>query len=105
MNRTWLTLLLLTGLLCGCSDPTPPQAFPISLDPAVKIVHAELRNVKRTVEQPGVIGAYERTALYSKVAGFVSKWNVDIGDRVKKGATLVELWAPDLVAQHEQMQA
>jgi HlyD family secretion protein len=105
MNRAWLTLLLLSGLLGGCSDPKPPPASPVSLDPAVKVVHAEERTVKRTVEQPGVIGAYERTALYAKVSGFVARWNVDIGDRVKKGATLVELSAPELVEQHRQMQA
>src|SRR5882757_3021620 len=105
MNRIWLTLLLLPGLLCGCSDPKPPPASPINLDPAVKVVHARYRTVKRTVEQPGVIGAYERTALYAKVSGFVEKWHVDIGDRVKKGATLVELTAPELVEQHRQMQA
>jgi multidrug efflux pump subunit AcrA (membrane-fusion protein) len=105
MNRIWLTLLLLPGLLCGCSRSDPAPASPISLDPAVKVVHARYRTVKRTVEQPGVIGAYERTALYAKVSGFVQKWNVDIGDRVKKGATLVELMAPELVAQHQQMQA
>ena len=105
MNRNWLTLLLLPTLLCGCSDSPPSAASPISLDPAVKIVHAQYRTVKRTVEQPGVIGAYERTALYAKVAGFVAKWNVDIGDRVKKGATLVELTAPEVVAQLQQLQA
>jgi HlyD family secretion protein len=105
MNRTWLTLVLLTALACGCSDPQPAPKSPISLDPAVKVVHPLSRTVKRTVEQPGVIGAYERTALYAKVAGFVAKWNVDIGDRVKQGQTLVKLTAPEVVAQHEQMQA
>jgi HlyD family secretion protein len=105
MNRIWLILLLLPGLACGCSRPDPPPASPISLDPAVKLVYAQPRTIVRTVEQPGVIGAYERTALYAKVSGFVEKWNVDIGDRVKKGATLVELMAPELVAQHQQMQA
>jgi multidrug efflux pump subunit AcrA (membrane-fusion protein) len=104
-QRIWLTLLLLLGLACGCSEAKPPPASPISLDPVVKVVHALPRNVVRTVEQPGVIGAYERTALYAKVSGFVQKWNVDIGDRVKKGATLVELTAPELVEQHQQMQA
>jgi HlyD family secretion protein len=103
MNRIWLTLLLLPGLTSGCSRLDPPPVSPISLDPAVKIVHAQHRTIKRTVEQPGVINAYERTALYAKVSGFVQKWNVDIGDRVKKGATLVELRAPELVAQHQQM--
>jgi HlyD family secretion protein len=106
MRRIWLTLLLLPGLACGgCSAPKPPPASPISLSPTVKVVHAQYRTVKRTVEQPGVINAYERTALYAKVSGFVRKWNVDIGDRVKKGATLVELTAPELVEQHRQMQA
>jgi multidrug efflux pump subunit AcrA (membrane-fusion protein) len=105
MKRTWLTVLLLPGLACGCSDSKPPPASPISVDPAVKVVHAAPRTVVRTVEQPGAIGAYERTALYAKVSGFVQKWNVDIGDRVKKGATLVELAAPELVEQHRQMQA
>jgi HlyD family secretion protein len=104
MKRIRLSLLLLPGLLCGCSDP-PPAKSPISLDPTVKVVHALPRTVVRTVEQPGVIGAYERTGLYAKVSGFVKKWNVDIGDRVKKGATLVELDAPDIVAQHQQAQA
>jgi multidrug efflux pump subunit AcrA (membrane-fusion protein) len=98
-----VTLSLL--LACGCSKPEPAPAPPITLDPAVKLVHAEYRTVKRTVEQPGVINAYERTAVYAKVSGFVKKWNVDIGDRIKKGATLVELEAPELVAQHEQMKA
>jgi hypothetical protein len=62
MNRAWLALLLLPGLLCGCSDPKPPPASPINLDPAVNVVRTQYRTVRRTVEQPGVIGAYERTA-------------------------------------------
>jgi HlyD family secretion protein len=105
MNRIWLPPLLLTGLACGCSKPDPPSASPISLDPAVKIVHADYRNIMRTVEQPGVIGAYERTAVYAKESGFVDKWTVDIGDRVKAGQLMVKLTAPELVAQHKQMQA
>jgi HlyD family secretion protein len=105
MNGNRLILLLLPLLACGCSERKPPPVSPISLSPTVKVVHAQYRTVKRTVEQPGVISAYERTALYAKVSGFVQKWNVDIGDRVKKGATLVELTAPELVAQHRQMQA
>ena len=104
MNRTWL-LLLLPGLLCGCSKSEPAPGSPISLDPAVKVVHARPRTVVRTVEQPGVIGAYERTAIYAKVSGYVQKWSADIGDRVKKGAPLVELVSPELVEQHLQMQA
>jgi multidrug efflux pump subunit AcrA (membrane-fusion protein) len=105
MKRIWLTLLLIFALACGCSRSDPAPASPISLDPAVKLVHAQYRNVNRTVEQPGVISAYERTAVYAKVSGFIAKWHVDIGDRVKKGQTLVVLTAPEVVAQHEQTKA
>ncbi len=105
MKRIWLPLLLLSAVACGCSDPKPPAAAPIDVDPEVKVVHAQPRTIVRTVEQPGVIGAYERTALYAKVSGYVANWKVDIGDHVKKGATLVELTAPELVEQHRQMQA
>jgi HlyD family secretion protein len=105
MNRAWVTILLLPGLACGCSNAKPAPASPISLDPTVKVVHALPRTVVRTVPQPGVIEAYERTAMYALVSGYVQKWDVDIGDQVKKGATLAELTAPWLVEQHRQTQA
>jgi HlyD family secretion protein len=92
-----VTLSLL--LACGCGDPKPPATAPISLDPTVKVVQAQRRNLTHTVAQPGTIGAYERTAIYGKVSGFVKKWNVDVGDRVKAGQLLVEISAPDIDAQ------
>jgi multidrug resistance efflux pump len=54
------------------------------------------------VSQPGKIEAFEQTALYAKVPGFVSKWNVDIGDKIAKDQVLCELWVPELVEQHKQ---
>jgi RND family efflux transporter MFP subunit len=103
MRREWLLFSLV--LLSGCTRADPPDAAAINLEPAVKVVHAARRDIVHTIEQPGVIGAYERTALYAKVSGFVRKWYVDIGDRVKKDAVLAELSAPELVEQHRQMQA
>jgi multidrug efflux pump subunit AcrA (membrane-fusion protein) len=57
------------------------------------------------MEQPGTIVAYERTAIYGKVAAFVLNWNVDVGDRVKAGQLLAQLSAPDLDAQVAQAKA
>lgn len=59
----------------------------------------------RTVGQPGFVNAYEQTALFAKVAGFVHEWRVDIGDRVRKGEVLAELSVPELVEDHRQKQA
>jgi RND family efflux transporter MFP subunit len=38
----------------------------------------------------------ERTDIYAKAAGYVSQVNVDIGDRVKQGQVLAQLWIPEM---------
>ena len=52
-----------------------------------------------------MIEPYEQTAIFSKVAGFVQKWNVDIGAQVKKDELLVELLVPELEEEHKQKEA
>jgi HlyD family secretion protein len=103
MNRAWLVALLLPAVACGCAGSKAAPAPPVNTDPTVKVARAERRTVRRTVAQPGVINAYEQTAIYAKVSGYVRKWHPDIGDRVKKGDPLVELMAPELVEQHQRM--
>jgi multidrug resistance efflux pump len=68
----------------------------------VHLVKPELRNLTCTVDQPGFVEAYEQTAIYAKVSGFIKKYYVDIGDRVKKGDLLVEIDVPDLDQDHQQ---
>ncbi len=70
--------------LAGCRHPHPAARNPIQVEPQVQIVQAEMRTISRTVGQPGFITAYEQTPLYPKIAGYIEKWNVDIGDRIKK---------------------
>ncbi len=48
------------------------------------------------VGQPSFIESYERTSIYPKVTGYISKWIVDIGDKVKKGDVLARLFVPEL---------
>lgn len=73
-----------------------------SRPPAVRIVKPTVRNMTRTVVQPGFVEAYEQTSIYSKVSGFLKKSCVDIGDRIKQGDLLCEVVAPELEAEHEQ---
>ena len=51
----------------------------------------------RIVGQPSFIESYERSSVYPKMSAYIEKWNVDIGDRVKKGQTLATLFVPELV--------
>ena len=55
-----------------------------------------------TVVQPGTIQAFEVTPVYSRISGYVEKYRYNIGDRVKAGDVLIDMWIPDLVEQHAQ---
>src|SRR5690242_14721851 len=72
---------------------------------AVTTVHPERQTVRLTVEQPGQIEGFEQTPLYAKVAGYVQKYHVDIGDRVKAGQLLAELSVPELAEELHQKEA
>jgi HlyD family secretion protein len=102
-RRMWPWLLILIGLV-GCGKP-PAPAKPVDVEPHVSLVKPPLRTISRTVGQPGFIYAYEQTAIYPKVAGYVKKWKVDIGDRIEKDQEIATLSVPELDAELLQKQA
>ena len=71
----------------------------------VAIVRPERGTIRRSTDQPGQIVAYETTSIHAKVSGYVEKWTVDIGDKVKKGQTLAVLSVPELEAEVGQRRA
>ena len=88
-------------LAAGCGHPAPP-ATPVRVEPRVRLVKAELRDLARSVGQPGFISAFEETSIYPKVPGYVKEWNVDIGDRITKGKVIARLAVPELEAEHQE---
>jgi multidrug efflux pump subunit AcrA (membrane-fusion protein) len=75
--------VVLLGMASGCNGPsaTPPNRASDPETPEVKVVRPEKKDVRRLIERPGYnIEAYERTPLYARIAGYVQKWNVDMGD-------------------------
>ena len=101
VNRLLLGVLL-GGSLCGCGKAKVDKAAPINLVPIVKVEQPVLRDIHLSIAQPGAIEPFEQTSIYSKIPGFVQKWYVDIGARVKKGELLVELLVPELADEHAQ---
>jgi multidrug efflux pump subunit AcrA (membrane-fusion protein) len=94
--------LLALGLLAalgspGCHHEEKTTYASVSRPPKVRLIHPEVRNIIRTVGQPSFIEAYERTSIYPKLTGYIEKWNVDIGDKVKKNDVLCTLFVPELV--------
>ena len=71
----------------------------------ITVIHPEKRDIRMTVVQPGTIQAYEVAPMFSRIAGYVEKYNYNIGDRVKPGDVLLEMWIPDLVEQLGQKSA
>src|SRR5215468_5297012 len=102
-----LTLVIAVINLTACSGEQKPQAqatqgaTPAQI-PTVIVTTVESRELKRQVRLPGELQAYQDTALYAKVPGFVEFINVDRGSVVKRGQLLARLRAPELDAQKSE---
>lgn len=48
------------------------------------------------LELPARIDAWSRAPIYARVSGYLEKWNVDIGAKVKAGQVLAVIDTPDL---------
>ena len=71
----------------------------------ITVITPERRDIRMTVLQPGTIEAYEVAPMYSRIAGYVQNYHYNIGDRVKAGDVLLDMWVPDLVEQVAQKNA
>ncbi len=87
-----------TGTAKAGSSSTPPV-------PRVTTVKPERTTVRRTSEQPGQIEANEVTPIHAKLSGYVKKVAFDIGDRVKQGQVMAELFVPEIEADAKQRRA
>ena len=99
----WLPVVVaVCGITAGCSRSKENKVTQTNLAPAVNVETPQVRDIHRLIAQPGAIQPYEQTAIHSKVSGFVQKWHVDIGHKVKKGDLLIELLVPELAEEHLQ---
>ncbi|MCE9561820.1 MAG: efflux RND transporter periplasmic adaptor subunit [Planctomycetes bacterium] len=119
---------LTPGVGCNRKPPAPAHTAPAA--PQIVVVKPEMRPVKREVEQPGTVQAFEETALHAKLTGFVESIEedpeklallaknttdkevaakhdrfIDIGSRVKKNQVLARLSIPELDQEFKQKEA
>ena len=71
----------------------------------VEVITPNALTSDRALALPGVVRALEETKMYPRAAGYVRRWLVDIGDKVKEGQVLVEIDTPELDAQLAQARA
>jgi multidrug efflux pump subunit AcrA (membrane-fusion protein) len=103
----WLVFGLVAALAApGCGHKFEGNSAPsVAEPPSVRLIKPEYRKIVRVVGQPSFVEAYERTSIYPKVTGYIKKWNVDIGDKVKKGDVLATLFVPELEEDWETKKA
>jgi HlyD family secretion protein len=91
-----LAVCLLAALTAaGCAKPKI-DVKSVSDPPVVRVIQPSKRTITRVVGQPSFVEAYERTSIYPKLTGYIEKWKVDIGDKVKKGDVLAILFVPEV---------
>jgi len=102
--RTLASLILSAGgmfaVLAGTAacNSGKPEAKAAEL-PSAQVAAAQRGNIAHNLSLAGQFQPYQVIDVHPKVAGFIKKINVDIGDRVKKGETLAVLEVPELAAQ------
>jgi membrane fusion protein (multidrug efflux system) len=71
----------------------------------VEVVKPGALTSDRALALPGVVRPLEETKLYPRTQGYVRRWLVDLGDKVKEGQVLAEIDIPDVDAQLAQARA
>src|SRR6185312_13755171 len=104
-GRRLVFWLLAALAMPGCGHKPKVDHSSIATPPTVKLITPKVRNIGRVVGQPSFIESYERTSIYPKLTGYIEKWNVDIGDEVKKGDVLATLFVPELREDWETKKA
>jgi RND family efflux transporter MFP subunit len=98
----------------GCSQPSATASRPSpsqqsdnkQAGQAVEVVRPLRKTVRHPIRQPGFnIEAFEQTALYPKIQGYVRQWKADIGDRVRKDQLLAKLYVPEMEVDLKRKQA
>lgn len=88
-------------LIVGCNQPSgkanqPADAAGAPAFASVAIVKPQRQALRHTISQPGAIVALDHPAIFTKIPGYVQSWKVDVGDRIRAGDVMAELWVPEM---------
>jgi RND family efflux transporter MFP subunit len=73
--------------------------------PAVAVIEPKRGEATQELVLPGNIEAYVETPIYARTNGYLQRWLVDIGARVKAGQLLAEIETPEVDDQLQQARA
>jgi RND family efflux transporter MFP subunit len=93
---------LITG---SCILLTEARAFAAEAEPIVGAAVITREDLAKEVSVQGELRPYQEIDLHSKVAGYLARVNVDIGDRVKVGTSIATLEVPEVREELARAQA
>jgi len=100
--------LVYTGIfamaIIGCGEKHTAENTSTS-ETVVSVATVQSLQPSLPIVLPGELKAWNRTLIVAKVKGYVGKLNVDRGSQVKKGQSLAELEAPEVIAALNQARA
>ncbi|HEX2941380.1 MAG TPA: efflux RND transporter periplasmic adaptor subunit [Rhodopila sp.] len=73
--------------------------------PIVEVINPSPAAPDQSLVLPGQTMAFTDTPIYARTNGYLRRWFVDIGDRVKKGELLAQIETPELDQQLRQARA
>lgn len=93
-----IVVLLVAGILPRLSRAKQlAAATQISTaQPIVTVAHAHRSDSTQSLTVPGTMYGLHETALYARTSGYVKRWLVDMGSRVKAGQPMAEIETPEL---------
>jgi RND family efflux transporter MFP subunit len=98
-----LLLLFSATVLVLAGERQPSGAVPGEKAAlTVTVTKPQRKTLRSPITLSGRVEAAEQTRLYARLAGYVQKVHVDLGDRVKKGDVLAELLVPEVEANLKQ---
>jgi membrane fusion protein, multidrug efflux system len=98
-----VALILTAG--CGGRPSAPAERSGTTSPPVLETVRVVEQAASVTLDLPAELEPYESVDVYPKVTGFVKTIRVDRGSRVRVGDPLVDIEAPELLAQRAEAQS
>ncbi|MBW4038541.1 MAG: efflux RND transporter periplasmic adaptor subunit [Acidobacteria bacterium] len=93
-----ISLPVASGIL-ACHSGDGENTNHASDTPTAQVATAQRGAISHTLRLAGQFQPFQVVDVHPKVTGYMTKINVDIGDRVHKGQTLAVLEIPELTAQ------
>lgn len=100
-----LALLVVLMILRARSESTLEKETDDAAIPVVQTMLAVAGPASEDIVLPGNVRAWHEATIYARTSGYIKKWYVDIGSRVKTGDLLAVIESPEIDAQLQQAEA